>query len=353
MYCYRIMLLDAMCFVLVFIVIFSFLLFDTGSSGNKVGLYVTQSTSLMQWGIRHSCEVANQLISVDRIIEYTDLESERQLKKTKSQMTQSWPSDGRIEFRNVTYKYAYEIEPVLHQISFKVLPRNKICVVGRTGAGKSSIIGALFRMAHVKVLIEIDGVDTSTIELNLLRSKISIIPQQPFLFSGTLRQNQDPFNQYTDDEIYNALDDIKMRHIVSGNQGPDLTVLANGGNFSNGQRQILCLARAILKKNTILVLDEATANVNAQTDEIIQQTIRSKFANCTVFAIAHRLNTIIDYNRGLVIDGGRSVEYDTPYNLLTKPTGYFNEMVQALGHKEFDRFLEIAKSRNAFEVINS
>lgn len=143
--------------------------------------------SLLQWGIRHSCEVANQLISVERILEYTDLEPEKQPIKQK-QMTQLWPSDGRIEFRNVTYKYAYEAEPVLQRITFEVLPKNKICVVGRTGAGKSSLIGALFRMACVKGEILIDGVDTSTIDLQTLRSKISIIPQTPLLFSGTLRQ---------------------------------------------------------------------------------------------------------------------------------------------------------------------
>ncbi|XP_031635712.1 multidrug resistance-associated protein 4-like [Contarinia nasturtii] len=339
--------LDAMCFVLVFIVIFSFLLFDTGTSGDKVGLAVTQSltmTSLLQWGIRHSCEVANQLISVERIQEYSDLEAEYQPKKRK-EMTQSWPSDGRIEFRNVTYKYAYESEAVLHRISFDVLPKNKIGVVGRTGAGKSSLIGALFRMAYVKGEILIDGVNTETIDLQLLRSNISIIPQTPLLFSGTLRQNLDPLNEHSDDEIYSALDDIKMRHIACGSHGLDLNVLANGGNFSNGQRQILCLARAILQKNTILVLDEATANVDSQTDELIQQTIRTKFADHTVLTIAHRLNTIIDYDRVLVIDAGKCVEYDRPYNLLTKTSGYFKEMVQALGHKEFERFLEIAKTK--------
>lgn len=165
-------------------------MFDAGISGDKVGLAVTQSmamTSLLQWGIRHSCEVANQLVSVERIQEYSDLERERQPKEHKG-IRQSWPSDGRIEFRNVTYRYAYESEPVLHHISFEVLPKMKICVVGRTGAGKSSLIGALFRMAHVKGEIVIDGVDTATIELQLLRSNISIIPQTPLLFSGTLRQ---------------------------------------------------------------------------------------------------------------------------------------------------------------------
>lgn len=161
-----------------------------GISADKVGLAVTQSmsmTSLLQWGIRHSCEVANQLISVERILEYSDLEPEKQPDKHKD-VDQSWPSGGRIQFRDVTFKYAYETEPALKRISFEVLPKNKICVVGRTGAGKSSLIGALFRMAYVKGEIIIDDVDTSTIQLQLLRSKISIIPQTPLLFSGTLRQ---------------------------------------------------------------------------------------------------------------------------------------------------------------------
>lgn len=148
-------------------------------------------TSLLQWGIRHSCEVANQLISVERILEYGDLEPETQPKmheELKQLIDNKWPNQGRIEFRNVTYKYAYESEPVLQHISFELLPKTKTCVVGRTGAGKSSLVGALFRMAHIKGEIFIDDIDTSTIELQLLRSKISIIPQTPLLFSGTLRQ---------------------------------------------------------------------------------------------------------------------------------------------------------------------
>lgn len=144
-------------------------------------------TSLLQWGIRHSCEVANQLISVERILEYGGLEPERQ-PTVQKEVLPSWPNNGHIEFRNVTYRYAYEAEPVLQGISFELLPKTKTCVVGRTGAGKSSLVGALFRMAYVKGEIFIDGVDTSSIELQLLRSKISIIPQTPLIVSGTLRQ---------------------------------------------------------------------------------------------------------------------------------------------------------------------
>lgn len=160
-----------------------------GISGDKVGLAITQSmtmTGLLQWGIRHSVEVTNQLISVERILEYSKLETER-LPKKQIDLPISWPHEGRIEFRQVTYKYSYETEAVLQRVSFVILPKFKVGIVGRTGAGKSSLIGALFRLAYVKGEILIDGVDTANIDLQYLRSKIVIIPQNPVLFSGTLR----------------------------------------------------------------------------------------------------------------------------------------------------------------------
>lgn len=209
--------LDIMCFILVFFVIFSLLLMDTGKfkskkikkfkykihkkkkcnlisfdlgvSGDKAGLAITQAmtmTGLLQWGVRHSVEATNQLVSVERILEYSNLESEKQ-PDTPTQISKSWPLAGRIEFRNVTYKYMYEAEPVLHRVSFIVRSMEKIGIVGRTGAGKSSLIGALFRLAYIKGEIIIDNIDTSTINLQTLRSRIAIIPQDPVLFSGNLR----------------------------------------------------------------------------------------------------------------------------------------------------------------------
>lgn len=181
--------LDILCFIFVFVVTFSFLLLESDVSGDRVGLAITQSmtmTGLLQWGIRHSVEVTNQMMSVERVLEYSDLETEIQ-PKTPNEVSRSWPTEGRIEFLNVQLKYIYEGEPVLRGISFLIKPREKIGIVGRTGAGKSSLIGALFRMAYIKGAIIIDDIDTSTIELQTLRSRISIIPQDPVLFSGSLR----------------------------------------------------------------------------------------------------------------------------------------------------------------------
>lgn len=183
------MMLDVLCLIFISTVTFSFLLIDSVVSGDKVGLAITQAMSLaglLQWGIRHSVEVTNQLMSVERVLEYCNLESEIVPEKPR-EVPKVWPTDGRIEFKNVIYQYSYDMQPVLRGVTFLVKPKEKIGIVGRTGAGKSSLIGALFRLAIVKGEILIDGIDTATIELKDLRSRIAIIPQDPVLFSGTLR----------------------------------------------------------------------------------------------------------------------------------------------------------------------
>lgn len=219
-------------------------------------------------------------------------------KKPKSE----WPQDGKIEFKNVYLRYALLEPPVLKNLNFVVFPREKIGIVGRTGAGKSSLIQALFRLANVDGVIEIDKIDTSQIGLHDLRSKISIIPQEPFLFSGSLRRNLDPFDSYTDDPLWRALEEVELKEI-----GLEAHINEGGSNLSVGQRQLVCLARAIVRNNPILVLDEATANVDPRTDELIQTTIRNKFEKCTVLTIAHRLNTVMDSDRILVMDAGTAV----------------------------------------------
>jgi ABC-type multidrug transport system fused ATPase/permease subunit len=328
--------LDIMCLIFIGLVTFSFLLIGETLGGN-VGLAVTQSMALvgmMQWGMRQSAEVANQMMSVERVVEYKYVPEETLLETPQDvNVPRCWPSEGRIEFEKVYMRYGESSEPfVLKDLNLTIQPREKVGIVGRTGAGKSSLIAALFRLANVKGNIRIDGLDTGTIGLHDLRKHISIIPQDPVLFSGTLRRNIDPFDMYPDYMLWRVLDDVELKDSISDTLGLDTHVAEGGSNFSVGQRQLVCLARAILRSNRILMLDEATANVDPQTDSLIQKTIRTKFAECTVLTIAHRLNTIMDSDRVLVMEVGTMVEFDHPHVLLQNKKGHFYSMVQETGH---------------------
>ncbi|EAT42552.1 AAEL005937-PA [Aedes aegypti] len=340
--------LDLLCLIFVLVVVFSFLIIDTHILGDRVGLAITQAmalTGMLQWGIRQSAEVANFMMSVERLLEYRDLKPEKQPDQPRI-LNKGWPEAGRLLFKNVSYRYFEGGSLVLKNLNFEILPMEKIGIVGRTGAGKSSLIGALFRLAQVEGDILIDGVNTGEISLENLRSKISIIPQDPVLFSGTLRRNLDPFEDFPDTDLWNALEQVDLKEIANGPLGLQMAVAAGGSNFSVGQRQLICLARAILRSNRVLVLDEATANVDPNTDRLIQETIRVKFANCTVLTIAHRLNTIMDSDRVLVMDAGESVEFGTPHELLQMPVGVFKEMVLATGPSESERLIQIAKQKH-------
>lgn len=221
-------------------------------------------------------------MSVERILEYCQLKPEKQ-PEFPANVPSNWPANGKIEFKNVFFRYTIDSDAVLRGLSFVVKPQEKVSVVGRTGAGKSSLINAIFRLADVEGDILIDDVNASCIELNVLRPRISIIPQEPTLFSGTLRRykdkfryfyeiitdyisflarNLDPFEEYSDDDIWMALEDVELKEFVSKNNGLSMSVQAHGQNFSTGQRQTICLARAILRKNKIVILDEATANLD-------------------------------------------------------------------------------------------
>lgn len=352
--------LDVFCFVFTSLVIFSFLLLQQSFSGGEVGLAITQvmaMTGMIQWGMRQNAEVANQMMSVERVLEYTQIVPEPNLRdrgkfarKIEKQLPlpanapKNWPTDGMIRFRSVYMKYVEDDPPVLKGLNLVINPGEKIGIVGRTGAGKSSLISALFRLAKIDGVIEIDGIDTGSICLEDLRRNISIIPQDPVLFSGTLRRNLDPFNEFTDKALWEVLDEVELKDaVITAGTGLESRVLDRGSNYSVGQRQLVCLARAILRNNRILMLDEATANVDPQTDALIQHTIRKKFAKCTVLTIAHRLNTIMDSNKVLVMDKGRMAEYDHPHILLQNNYSQFKSLVRESDRAMYDQLVKVAK----------
>lgn len=312
--------------------------------GAKVGLALSQAlivTGMLQYGLLRTTDVVSHMTSVERVLDYTNIEKEPDLESAPDKKpAPTWPSKGAIEFDHLYMKYAENQPPVLKDLHFKIEPTHKIGIVGRTGAGKSSLISALFRLAKLDGSIKIDGINTNDLGLHDLRARISIIPQEPVLFSESLRHNLDPFQQYSDDVLWNSLEEVDLKTAVTS---LDMKVQEGGSNFSVGQRQLICLARAILRNNKILVLDEATANVDPETDTFVQETIRRKFKNCTVLTIAHRLNTIMDSDKVLVMDSGTMVEYDHPYVLLQKKAGYFYRLVEETGPAMADQLLKIAE----------
>jgi len=289
-------------------------------SASLLGLslsYALQVTGSLNGIIRSLNELEINMNSAERLLYYAneiEVENQKGLDAPKE-----WPEQGKIEIKNLTMKYAPHLPPVLHNINLDVKSNEKIGVVGRTGAGKSSIVMTLFRLVEPEAgsSIKIDDIPITDLKLSDLRKKISIIPQDPILFSGTIRFNMDPFNEHSDAEIWEALENAGLKQTISELENKlESEVRTNGENFSVGQRQLLCLARAMIRDSHILIMDEATASVDIETDAIIQKALRTKFSNVTVLTIAHRLNTIIDYDKILVLSKGEVLEYDTPKNLL-------------------------------------
>ncbi|XP_074597589.1 ATP-binding cassette sub-family C member 4-like [Brevipalpus obovatus] len=316
----------------------------------SAGLVLTQIlsiTTLIQFVVITSVDVESLMTSVERVLEYTELEIEP---TTGSDIRppSDWPEKGAIKFENVTMKYPSAPKPALSDISIRIDAGEKVGVVGRTGAGKSSLLSCLFRLVEPEGVIEIDEIDIKSIGLRDLRQKISIIPQEPVLFSGTVRFNLDPFNRSKDSDLWEALENVQLKEKVSKLEGSlEHEIREGGDNFSVGERQLICLARALLRNNKILVVDEVTANVDQDTDELIQQTIRTKFANCTVITIAHRLNTIIDFDRILVLNGGKVVEFDEPHILLQRCGSAFFDLVSKTDQITAQKL--ILSARKAFE----
>ncbi|KAK4879949.1 hypothetical protein RN001_008095 [Aquatica leii] len=341
--------IDVICNLFITSIILSFLVLSNDYYGGDVGLVITQYLTLngiLQWGMRQWSELENNMTSVERILEYSDVESEP-IRDNSVGIPEGWPALGKISFQNVSMKYTTDSKPVLKNLDFTVYPGEKIGIVGRTGAGKTSTIAALFQLYEIEGSIIIDDIDTTKVPLDIVRSKLAIIPQEPVLFTGSIRKNLDPFDEYKDDLLWNALEQVELKEAISEDpKGLNMVVSEGGSNFSVGERQLLCLARAIIRNNKILVMDEATANVDPYTDGLIQKTIRKKFSQCTVLTIAHRLNTIMDSDRVLVISDGKAVEFDHPYKLLQHTDSIFYTMVETTGNASFKNLYSVAENRN-------
>lgn len=348
---------------------------DPGSAGISLSYAIGFADNIL-WLVRLYAMNEQNMNSVERIKEYLDVEQEAAAIVDENRPPKNWPAKGSVEFINYTTRYRKELDPVLRNLTFKIEAQEKIGIVGRTGAGKSSLALAIFRALEAEEgKIIIDDIDIGRIGLRDLREAITIVPQEPTLFQGTIRSNLDPFNLYSDEEIFEALRRVHLigpdEQIPTGantpvvpppptiavtgtnSEEPTSPVATNknvflnlsspvsesGTNLSQGQRQLLCLARALLKKPNVLVMDEATASIDYATDSAIQETIRE--LDSTIITIAHRLQTIADYDKVLVLDKGRVIEYGHPWDLMRKVGGNFRSMCDMSG--DYDTLAKIAE----------
>ncbi|KAG8389480.1 hypothetical protein BUALT_Bualt02G0233800 [Buddleja alternifolia] len=303
----------------------------------NVGLSLSYGLSLnsvLYWAIYMSCFLENKMVSVERMKQFSVIPSEAEWRKKDFLPPLNWPTHGNVELKNVQVRYRPDTPLVLKGITLSIHGGEKIGVVGRTGGGKSTLIQVLFRLVEPsggKIII--DGIDISALGLHDLRSRFGIIPQEPVLFEGTVRSNIDPTEQYSDDEIWKSLERCQLKDVVSAKpEKLDSAVVDNGDNWSVGQRQLLCLGRVMLKKSRLLFMDEATASVDSHTDGVIQKIIREDFAACTIISIAHRIPTVMDCDRVLVIDAGKAKEFDKPSHLLERPS-LFGSLVQEYANR--------------------
>lgn len=321
-------------------------------------MYGLGITTLTNYLVRTVSEVRNLLVSVERIQEYSKRPTEAPT-ETGVCLPQSWPQQGLVVFKNYSTRYRTGLDLVLKDVTFSVEPGQKIGIVGRTGVGKPSLILALFRIIeaadsywvlasdpsmsdwpHETIIrssdaagsIEIDGIDISTLGLRDLRQHLAIIPQDPTLFSGTVRDNLDPSSDFSDADIWKALERAHLKAYISSLAGGlSFEVAQNGGNFSVGQRSLICLARAMLCKTKVLILDEATAAVDVETDDLILKTIRNEFRDRTILTIAHRIKTVMDSDKILVLDNGRVQEFEAPSALLDRHNSLFYGLAHQAG----------------------
>ncbi|TYJ52286.1 hypothetical protein B9479_007101 [Cryptococcus floricola] len=295
--------------------------------------YVIATSATLTGMIGWAGNFEAKMNSTERVQAYGELtpEAPPQLPSDPDNSSGPWPSEGAISFQNVQLKYRSDLPLVLKGLTFDVHPGEKIGIIGRTGAGKSSIAQALFRTVEIASgKIVIDGRDLRGLGLDTLRQRLSIIPQDTFLFSGTIRENIDPTNTHSDAALNDALNLIhnvdSSSHLIRAKFGLDATVASEGSNFSAGERQLLALVRALVRGSKVLMLDEATSSVDPETDALIQRIIQSQFSNTTILSIAHRLQTVAYYDRILVMDAGKVAELDTPLHLFDQPGSIFRSL---------------------------
>ena len=301
------------------------------SSSALVGLaivYALQTLDMAQFAVKTIAITETFMTAVERVLTYAQLTSEPGY-STSAGPPESWPSKGEINVNHMSFRYLEGGPRILKDVSFTVNSKEKVGVAGRTGAGKSSLVAALLRMPDVQGEVLIDGVDTAGLNVRAARRSMAVITQNPVLFSGTLRKNLDPFSMFSDAELWAALEGVQLKRLVETlPQQLQFRVSESGSNFSVGERQLLCLARTLLQRTKILIMDEATANVDFKTDQLIQEVIRHKFKDCTVLTIAHRLNTIMDYDRVLVLHEGRVAEFGATELLLEDQNSHFYQLAQ-------------------------
>uniref|UniRef100_A0A4X2KAW1 ABC-type glutathione-S-conjugate transporter n=1 Tax=Vombatus ursinus TaxID=29139 RepID=A0A4X2KAW1_VOMUR len=318
-------------FTAAFFAVFSKPHLSPGIVGFSISMAL-QVTEILHWAVRSWTDLENNIVSVERMRDYTKTPKEAPWTLPHNGIGHTWPAMGQIEFRGYSLRYRPELALALRNLTLKIHPWEKVGIVGRTGAGKSSLTISLLRLIEAaEGGIWIDGVNISQVGLHTLRSKITIIPQDPILFPGSVRMNLDLLDEHSDDEIWGALEMVQLKSFILGLPGQlQYECSDQGHNLSVGQKQLLCLARALLRKTKILFLDEATAAVDPQNDLQIQAILRDQFADCTVLTIAHRLQTVMDCSRILVMDNGVVAEFGTPPQLLAQ-RGLFHRLAEESG----------------------
>ncbi|KAI4348058.1 hypothetical protein L6164_008819 [Bauhinia variegata] len=303
--------------------------FSSGFIGMALSYGLSLNMSLV-YSIQNQCTIANYIISVERLNQYMHISSEAPEVIEGNRPPMNWPAVGKVVINDLQIRYRLGAPLVLRGITCTFKGGHKIAIVGRTGSGKSTLIGALFRLVEpAGGEIIVDGINISSIGLHDLRSRFGIIPQDPTLFNGTVRYNLDPLSQHSDEEIWEVLGKCQLLEAVKEKEnGLDSSVVEDGSNWSMGQRQLFCLGRALLRRSRILVLDEATASIDNATDLILQKTIRTEFADCTVITVAHRIPTVMDCTMVLAISDGKLMEYDEPMNLMKREGSLFGQLVK-------------------------